>query len=423
MRHWRVAFAQGVVDELLSKTGRMCAICNRLHGVQVHHIVPRARGGSDEASNAIPLCPNCHDEVHAHYAPGRTTRLYSQDELRHHLARTISLARTSRLTWRSNRRLWTSSSDPYLASRNAAPLTTGADLLHEWPLVRRVLVHFVDSWVLGSSGYGRGLDWLDRKIEAEARLAFRLALLAADEVLVPAACFFQTGLCRRVLGPYSKLFELGSIKLVSEVESWDEFRWIRASQYQPGTPFHHLYESGVLTGTLPSLLGAPETGLHALHSEWIRYINENGLHELEEALASVPRQARLRRDAERQALKVPELIEDRAFVAETVFPLLFEGTDPGLVDVLCSVLSSRFFEVLARGFASAVVTDLAYLNRLAVGAPVALSYRRARALLEQAPQLLGEVRGARPAELIRLRDAPEVRAIVTEALLLQTDLP
>lgn len=70
----------------------MCAVCNRLHGVQVHHIVPRSEGGSDEASNAIPLCPNCHDEVHAQYAPGRTTRLYTETELRGHLRRTIDLA-------------------------------------------------------------------------------------------------------------------------------------------------------------------------------------------------------------------------------------------------------------------------------------------------------------------------------------------
>jgi hypothetical protein len=71
----------------------MCAVCNRLHGVQVHHIVPRSEGGSDDPSNGIPLCPNCHDEVHAQHAPGRTTRLYTERELRQHLARTIDLAK------------------------------------------------------------------------------------------------------------------------------------------------------------------------------------------------------------------------------------------------------------------------------------------------------------------------------------------
>ena len=87
-----MAFAQTLVDDLLARTGRMCAVCNRLHGVQVHHIVLRSEGGSDEASNAIPLCPNCHDEVHAHHAPGRVTRLYTEAELRGHLQRTIELA-------------------------------------------------------------------------------------------------------------------------------------------------------------------------------------------------------------------------------------------------------------------------------------------------------------------------------------------
>jgi hypothetical protein len=91
-RLFGMAFAQADIDTLLARTGRMCAVCNRRHGVQVHHIVPRHLGGSDDASNAIPLCPNCHDEVHAKYAPGRTTRVYTERELRTHLAQAISLA-------------------------------------------------------------------------------------------------------------------------------------------------------------------------------------------------------------------------------------------------------------------------------------------------------------------------------------------
>lgn len=87
-----MAFGPTEVDELLARTGRMCAICNHPHGVQVHHIVPKSADGSDEIGNAIPLCPNCHNEVHTAYGPGRITRLYSENELRLHLARTIELA-------------------------------------------------------------------------------------------------------------------------------------------------------------------------------------------------------------------------------------------------------------------------------------------------------------------------------------------
>lgn len=70
----------------------MCAVCNGQHRVQVHHIQPREQGGPDSYENAIPLCPNCHDEVHSGYAPGRVSRTYTAEELRQHLDRTKQLA-------------------------------------------------------------------------------------------------------------------------------------------------------------------------------------------------------------------------------------------------------------------------------------------------------------------------------------------
>jgi hypothetical protein len=70
----------------------MCAICKGRHRVQLHHITPVSEGGTDEINNAIPLCPNCHDEVHSPYTPGRVTRSYTESELRRHLAEAIRLA-------------------------------------------------------------------------------------------------------------------------------------------------------------------------------------------------------------------------------------------------------------------------------------------------------------------------------------------
>jgi 5-methylcytosine-specific restriction endonuclease McrA len=67
-----MAFKQEEVERLLVDTGRRCCLCGLLHKVQVHHIVAQADGGTDHIDNGIPLCPNCHDEVHGQYAPGRT---------------------------------------------------------------------------------------------------------------------------------------------------------------------------------------------------------------------------------------------------------------------------------------------------------------------------------------------------------------
>lgn len=35
-------------------------------GLNVHHIVPRSRGGSDEPNNLVVLCKECHARIHPH---------------------------------------------------------------------------------------------------------------------------------------------------------------------------------------------------------------------------------------------------------------------------------------------------------------------------------------------------------------------
>jgi len=84
-----MAFDPTEAEQLLADCGRQCCICGRLHRVQVHHIVR----GDDAIENGIPLCPNCHDEVHTGYSQGRTTRTYTPGELKLHRKRTIDQAK------------------------------------------------------------------------------------------------------------------------------------------------------------------------------------------------------------------------------------------------------------------------------------------------------------------------------------------
>jgi len=100
-----VGFDQKEAELLLTNTGRRCCICGQLHHVQLHHIVAVEKGGTDEIDNAIPLCPNCHNEVHTPYAAGRTTKVYTPDELRLHRQRTIEQVRNE-VTWAHGNALW-----------------------------------------------------------------------------------------------------------------------------------------------------------------------------------------------------------------------------------------------------------------------------------------------------------------------------
>ncbi|MCA1670458.1 MAG: HNH endonuclease, partial [Thermomicrobia bacterium] len=48
----------------LRQYGHRCAQCGIGGVLHVHHIIPRARGGSNDLSNLVPLCPTCHALAH-----------------------------------------------------------------------------------------------------------------------------------------------------------------------------------------------------------------------------------------------------------------------------------------------------------------------------------------------------------------------
>lgn len=51
-----------------SRDGYTCQVCGSHERLEVHHIIPRAGGGSDRPANLITLCEKCHD-THHHMKP------------------------------------------------------------------------------------------------------------------------------------------------------------------------------------------------------------------------------------------------------------------------------------------------------------------------------------------------------------------
>jgi hypothetical protein len=81
-----MAFDRDKVSELLSKCHRRCCICHRFCGVKMEtdHMKPHEEGGSDDIENAIPLCFECHAEVHAYNVKHPRGRKYTENELKEH---------------------------------------------------------------------------------------------------------------------------------------------------------------------------------------------------------------------------------------------------------------------------------------------------------------------------------------------------
>jgi hypothetical protein len=53
-------------NQLLEERGEKCQLCDysNINILQVHHIIERHLGGSDDKENLLLICPNCHYTIH-----------------------------------------------------------------------------------------------------------------------------------------------------------------------------------------------------------------------------------------------------------------------------------------------------------------------------------------------------------------------
>ncbi len=79
-------FKRDEVSSLLVRCHRRCCICRRFCGVKIEtdHIVPTEERGTDDIDNAIPVCFECHAEIHSYNDRHPRGRKFLPDELRAH---------------------------------------------------------------------------------------------------------------------------------------------------------------------------------------------------------------------------------------------------------------------------------------------------------------------------------------------------
>jgi len=68
-----MGFSEQIRREVKIKAAFRCCRCQQV-GVDVHHVVPRALGGTDRIDNAAPLCQNCHDQFGDNRRKGKEIR-------------------------------------------------------------------------------------------------------------------------------------------------------------------------------------------------------------------------------------------------------------------------------------------------------------------------------------------------------------
>ncbi len=83
------------VEKLLVACHRCCCVCHRFCGVKIEidHIIQQADEGPDTYENAIPVCFECHAEIHSYNPKHPRGRKFQASELLGHRDQWISICK------------------------------------------------------------------------------------------------------------------------------------------------------------------------------------------------------------------------------------------------------------------------------------------------------------------------------------------
>ena len=72
--------SQELYTEIITRDKGKCAICGSTYWIEVHHMIPKSRGGIAAEWNLISLCKKCH-YVKLHGQGDRQTKILALDYL------------------------------------------------------------------------------------------------------------------------------------------------------------------------------------------------------------------------------------------------------------------------------------------------------------------------------------------------------
>jgi nucleoside phosphorylase len=268
--------------------------------------------------------------------------------------------------------------------------------------VSRIYLHFLDLYHYRRAQLGGHTS--EVRLATEARRAFRLAALAADHLYMPASSYFEGELARLVLANHSELVELGGVYVSASQESLEEHREEKLPQYPRGLP-------GGIPGaytTMPEIPPPPYqqkvgSSREAITARWMSVL-ENGA--LERVLCERASDAPLAW-IESAWERVPDMLEETAFVSEHVHELLARRRVEVAPSTISRIIEPAYIDGYAQALNAKIVGELVFLaSPYAMNAKVALSYRQTVTDF-QALSLMALLDYANIGELLRFRRSPQ----------------
>lgn len=217
-----------------------------------------------------------------------------------------------------------------------------------------IFLHYLDHYFLEMKAVIRFSGYEMR----ECQRATRLALLAAEEVLVPAAAYFESKLCQRIVDEFQPIFDSGRIFLIGAGANLPEYLQQKLAEYPKDSTHYEAYLKGTKMRRLtPPFKTRRGRATEDIFNKWTELANTDLPYRIISGAKEAPK------GFERLWQQVPERLGGKPFIVEYVEPILAERVRaPFLTNALHAIINAAYYESFTKEFRSGLMTDLIYLH-------------------------------------------------------------
>lgn len=275
----------------------------------------------------------------------------------------------------------------------------------------RLFLHYFDTHFIADKGRAAESTAFAR----EMRLATRIAVACAHTVFVPAASYYESPLCREILGELEDLLSFGHIVLSGGAINIEEYVRERQDEkfYRKGSLQYEWYRAKHASITELTYMQRQRSATRDVTEHWKQGVEDDSLMRKLRDATEVPltgMEARLER--------VPQELGSLAFVPEHVYEILdLNNPSDTVASRIRSVINEGYFKSYVDDLQAGVMIDLRQL-----ASPFAipsqnpdLSYIKMLRFM-QGQELVTKLLGCSSNDLVRIGNEPTWLAAMQLAL-------
>jgi nucleoside phosphorylase len=270
--------------------------------------------------------------------------------------------------------------------------------------LKKIFLHYFDIHFLEE----KGKISETAAFKMEVRRATRIAVASSFQVLIPAASYFESPLCREIISELDELVSLGIIELVGSSHNTEEFVRERLDTkfYANKSVQNNAYRTALNSTILLPYLKKESNTTTDIITEWSLRVSDGSLHKFLSSATDAPI-----RNLENLLEKTPEELGRSAFIPSHVYKVLNTKKMQHLPiqNRIRNFINGAYFDSYLHELNCGIVIDLSFLNSNYIPDAQNISFRmmvnhcRKNNLLEHLDKLP-------PSELIRLGDNIEWQA-------------